>query len=80
MPSVPRYSRTELVNLKNKKSFERFLFLDMMLGKGWKHGKVFGYSRYAYLGGYEYFQAWQPGEWNTACILATTGTLREGFS
>ena len=43
------------------------------LGKGWKHGKVFGYSRYAYLGGYEYFQSWQPGDWNSACILAASG-------
>ena len=34
---------------------------------------MFGYSRYAYLGGYEYFPSWQPGQWNSACILAASG-------
>ena len=36
---------------------------------------MFGYSRYAYLGGYEYFHSWQPGEWNSACVVVASGPL-----
>ena len=37
---------------------------------------MFGYTRFAYLGGYEYFPSWQPEEWNSACVLASAPLSR----
>ena len=37
---------------------------------------MFGYTRFAYLGGYEYFPSWQPEEWNSACVVASAPLSR----
>ena len=41
-------------------------------GNDWKYKTVLGYSNHGDGNSFTYFPPWQPGQWNTVCVTAST--------